>query len=293
MPGTERFLTVHRFGTQGARPKAYLQAALHADEWPGLMALQHLIPLLIAADEKGEITGEIVVLPFANPIGLTQRVGGAVPGRFAFDGTGNFNRNWPDLTEAAATQMDGPLTGDMSADVAMVRRALVAAVDELDRRTDTDEWRAILMGLAVDADVVLDIHCDQESLPHIYCHESHESEGRTLAAACNVPVLMLEQEAGGFSFDDALASVWRRLAARLDGGSALPMANFACTLEFRGKDDVSDEFGTQDAAGIMHYLAAAGLVSGVEPAKASDGPTPYKLEEVLSLIHISEPTRPY
>ncbi|MEZ5600227.1 MAG: hypothetical protein R3F36_04160 [Candidatus Competibacteraceae bacterium] len=34
-PGTRRALRVHRYGTPGARPKAYFQAALHADEIPG------------------------------------------------------------------------------------------------------------------------------------------------------------------------------------------------------------------------------------------------------------------
>ena len=29
-PGTERSLLVHRFGRAGARPKVYIQAALHA-----------------------------------------------------------------------------------------------------------------------------------------------------------------------------------------------------------------------------------------------------------------------
>ena len=280
MPGTDRFLTVHRFGNPGARPKAYLQAALHADEWPGLMALHHLIPMLMEADAAGHITGEVIILPYANPIGLTQRIGGAVPGRWAFDGTGNFNRNWPDLSDIVAAQLDGPLSGDAESDVAHVRSALRDAAAQLNQQSDTDHWRATLMGLAVDADIVLDIHCDQESLPHIYCHESHETEGRTLAAAIDVPVVMLEKEAGGYSFDDALAGVWRRLSEKLENAGSLPMANFACTLELRGKDDVSDAFGAKDAAGIVRFLSAAGVVTGVEPARAADGPEPYMLEEV-------------
>ena len=37
--GTARTLTVRRYGKPGAGPKAYLQAALHADELPGVIAL--------------------------------------------------------------------------------------------------------------------------------------------------------------------------------------------------------------------------------------------------------------
>ena len=45
-PGTQRSPVVHRYGDASARSRAYLQAALHADEWPGLLALQKLIGLL-------------------------------------------------------------------------------------------------------------------------------------------------------------------------------------------------------------------------------------------------------
>ena len=41
--GTERHLTVHAYGDPDARPKAYLQAGLHADELPGSLVLHHLM----------------------------------------------------------------------------------------------------------------------------------------------------------------------------------------------------------------------------------------------------------
>ena len=37
--GTERTLTAWRYGRAGARPKAYLQAAIHADEIPGMLVI--------------------------------------------------------------------------------------------------------------------------------------------------------------------------------------------------------------------------------------------------------------
>lgn len=278
-PGTERFLTVHRFGTPGARPKAYLQAALHADEWPGLMALHHLIPKLAAADAAGEVMGEIIVLPYANPIGLDQRLGSAAPGRYAFDGSGNFNRGWPDLSAAAATALRGPLTGDAARDVPAMRAALLGAVAGLSTRTDVMGWEAQLLALSIDADAVIDIHCDQESLAHLYCHASHADIARDMAAAIGIPVTMLEDEAGGFSFDDANAGVWRRMEGKVDKGETLPMPCFGCTLELRGKDDVSDELGRADAEGLMRFFAARGYLAPLTEA-LDNPPEPYRLEEV-------------
>jgi len=51
--GTSRAVTVHRYGQPGARPKAYVQAGLHADELPGMLAAHHLLRRLDALDAAG------------------------------------------------------------------------------------------------------------------------------------------------------------------------------------------------------------------------------------------------
>src|SRR5690606_40566427 len=92
-PGTSRHLVVHRFGPPNRGKKVYLQSGLHADEWPGMLVLQHLMVRLEAAERAGKLKGEILCVPFANPIGLAQHVAGYLTGRFDLNGTGNFNRN--------------------------------------------------------------------------------------------------------------------------------------------------------------------------------------------------------
>ena len=95
--GPRQRFALFRWGKAGARPKAYLQASIHANELPGAMAIHHLAPMLDAAERKGQIKGEIVVLPHCNPIGLSQLVGNTHSGRYEHLGRENFNRNYPDL----------------------------------------------------------------------------------------------------------------------------------------------------------------------------------------------------
>ena len=45
--------------------KVYLQAGLHADEMPGVLVLQHLMALLDEAEKRGQILGEVLVVPAA------------------------------------------------------------------------------------------------------------------------------------------------------------------------------------------------------------------------------------
>ena len=82
-PGVRRRIEVRRFGTPGARPKAYLQAALHADEIPPLLVAHHLTEMLAASERAGQVRGEVVLVPMANPVGLDQWVQGDLLGRTA------------------------------------------------------------------------------------------------------------------------------------------------------------------------------------------------------------------
>ncbi len=268
-PGSSRWLTVFRYGQSGTGPKAYLHAGLHADEWPGLMALHHLIPMLDAAAAEDCITGEIVVVPFANPIGLAQRIGGHVTGRFSLDGSGNFNRNWADLAAGAAARLDGRLSGDSQSDLPAMRQALREAAAELPRRTEVQRWRAEIAALSCDADYVLDLHCDGNALVHIYTNERHADIGGQLALDMDAAVLLLEENAGGGAFDESAAAPWWSLDRPLDIATGLPAACFSCTVELRGRQDVSDEFGRRDAAGLFSFLCRRGLVAG-EPQAQRD-----------------------
>ena len=124
-PGSSSRLTIHRYGARGGRPKAYLHASLHADEIPAMLVQHHLLQMLEEAESKGQISGEIVALPYANPIGLGQIINGNHLGRYALAGGGNFNRNWPDLLDAVAARVDGKLGADGQANVALIRGAMV------------------------------------------------------------------------------------------------------------------------------------------------------------------------
>jgi len=46
------------------------------------------------------LTGEVILVPVANPIGLAQRLDHKPMGRFELDSSENFNRHYPDLAKA-------------------------------------------------------------------------------------------------------------------------------------------------------------------------------------------------
>ncbi|EPJ53707.1 MAG: hypothetical protein OFPI_09620 [Osedax symbiont Rs2] len=251
-PGVRRFLKVHRFKSKKPGPKVYLHAGLHADEWPGLLTLQHLITRLISLDEQELLAGEIVIVPFANPIGMDQRLNGSVIGRYSFSGEGNFNRNWPDLTPAA----QACLLKNPKASVEDVRQALREAVAELPTHTPLCHLRAILLSLSIDADIILDLHCDSQALLHIYGHHLQSEQSELLAKHLACPIVLLEDEVGASPFDASHVTPWLALAKY-----SIPLSCFSVTIELRGFADVNDHLAAQDAEGILSFLASNAITT--------------------------------
>lgn len=261
-PGTRRVLTVLRFGEPGARPKAYLQAGLHADEFPGMLALRHLAEMLEAHAAAGEILGEIIVLPLANPIGFAQQVGGFLHGRHDLASLGNFNRDYPDLAAEIADGLGERLTPDAATNVATIRAAMGAALAERAPRTETAVLRHHLLRLAYDADIVLDVHADNEAMPHLYVGTPLWPDARDLAGDIEARAVLLAEISGGHPFDEACSGPWWSLAARFPA-APIPPACFAATLELGSNDDVDEREARRTAEALLRFLARRGLVSGV------------------------------
>ncbi|MBV8651628.1 MAG: succinylglutamate desuccinylase/aspartoacylase family protein [Alphaproteobacteria bacterium] len=260
--GTERVLTAWRYGAAGARPKAYLQAAIHADEIPGMMVMHHLIPRLDALARAGSIKGEIVIVPVANPIGLAQNINGVHLGRFELSGAGNFNRKYPDLATPVGERVAGRLTGDAAGNVATIRTAMQEVLAEARPRNETDWLRVALLRLSVDADIVLDLHCDSEALMHLYTSDQSWPDAADLSAELGSRATLLAETSGGNPFDEACSTPWIALARRFGPGHPIPPACLAATVELRGDVDVSDALAEQDAAALIRFLQRRDILAG-------------------------------
>jgi predicted deacylase len=256
-PGNERRLVVHRWGRPGTGPKAYLQASLHADELPGQLVLHHLIPML----DEAEATGEIVIVPYANPIGYGQMAYGHHHGRHDFETLGNFNRNYPVLTDKVAARLEGRLGDDAGENVRLIRAALLAEIDALAPRTEIDHLRATLYRLSADADIVLDLHCDDRALLYLHTGTDLWPAAADLSAQLGCHAALLADVSGGEPFDETLGGIFWRLRARFPG-KPIPSACLSSTLELRGQGDVDDVIAARDAANIFRFLQRRRVVAG-------------------------------
>lgn len=236
-PGVEWRLPVFRFkGASAAAPRTYIQAALHANELPGTALLHFLLEKLRQADEDGAILGDITIVPQANPIGAAQAHFGELQGRFDLGSRTNFNRDFPLISLG---ERDGLL-------------------DEPDRYSAIDRLKRHLLDMALGAELVLDLHCDDEGLQYAYIDEAFWPEAADLAAALDMEAVFLS-DGQSSAFEEAVAHAWKH-ESEGERRTALP-GRLSVTVELRGTRDVYPDIALKDAEGMFRFLAGRGVVA--------------------------------
>lgn len=254
-------LSILRFGSPGARPKAYLQAGLHADEFPGMLALHYLSTMLTEAAARGRIVGEIVILPQANPIGLAQQDSGFLLGRHDVESGDNFNRHYLDFTLAMGERLSDKLTPDSQLNRAIIRAEMATLLAEQQPTTALAALRHTLLSLAYDADFVFDLHADNQALPHMYVGTPLWPDAQDIAAELGVRAVLLAEKSGGNPFDEACSAPWWELAQRYPD-YPIPLACLATTLELGCNDDVDVRLAQDQAAALYRILERRGVIEG-------------------------------
>lgn len=277
-PGHQRFLTVHEFGA--GDHKAYLQAGLHADEWPGLLTLQHVSRRLIELERQGRICQHILLVPYANPVGMNQRLFGKFPGRFDAVTGQNFNRGMALSAEDLIERVHDDLGDDATLNSRRVRRELRQLVAEREVTYEIEALHKALLGLSIDATVMLDLHCDDNALPHVF-YGTHQRElGRALGDCLGYPIRLEEDVRGTVAFDGTHTQPWVKLMETTHRPFERPC--FAATLELRGQKDVSEALAARDAEGILAFLAQQGFVEagGARPQPQQGATTAIDVAQV-------------
>ncbi|TIP02019.1 MAG: succinylglutamate desuccinylase/aspartoacylase family protein [Mesorhizobium sp.] len=246
--GVSYTFPVYRFaGIPAGAPSAYLQAALHAGEQPGTVAIHALMPKLRAAEAQGRIRGNITIVPAANPIGRAQYLFGDHQGRYHLGTCVNFNREFPKL-ETPDPALLPPDDG-------------IATVDR--------QLKVRLLKLSLGHDIVLDLHCDDEGVPYFCVPAKLWPAMSDCAAAFGAEAVIICEAPSNGEFDEA--SIHPYLAST---PSAEQLARrVITTVELRGILDVHYGYAEKDAAGLYRLLVARGVIEDrtVEPSGAFEG----------------------
>jgi predicted deacylase len=234
--GIEWRLPVLRFkGSDPKAPKIYIQAALHANELPGTVLVHFLCEGLRQAESAGQIRSDIIVVPHANPIGAAQSHFGELQGRFDLGSRTNFNREFPLISVSDRNGL----------------------VENLDRFAAVEKLKRQLLHMALGCDLVIDLHCDDESLQYAYIDDAFWPQASDLASAMDMEAVLLS-DGESSAFEEAVAFAWKHEKAG-EKASQLP-GKLSVTVELRGRRDVYSDLAKKDAEGLFRFLANRGAI---------------------------------
>jgi len=263
--GTQREIISFHFAGDHER-QVYIQAALHGDELPGMAVAWFLKQRLQALESAGQLKAAFTLVPVANPLALGQHWHGTHLGRYHTLSGQDFNRRFPSLGATLATTLADSLTQSESQNRSLIREAIDRHYRDTVPKTELDAQRYTLMRMASQADLMIDLHCDWEAVPHLYTTPHAWPEIEPLARWLGSEVQLLAQISGGEPFDEACCEPWLTLAERFGEAYPMPRGLLPVTLELRGVRDVSPEQAEKDADAIISALQEGGYIAYSEPA---------------------------
>lgn len=262
-PGTSYQLTALHFGPVTGK-KVYIQASLHGDELPGSLVAYYLHQELLKLEQEDRLDARIVLVPFCNPIGLGQMLNYQHIGRFHLATGQNFNRlhsrfnlfqRLLDFIETEGIAWSSSATVNTQ----LVRRYLHRVIEQMSVHSETDSLHKTLLQWSCDADIVLDLHCDNHAVMHMYGTPEAWPQLEPLARFLGSRCQLLSEDSGSHSFDEVVSTVWARLRQQYPE-VALDLACIGTTVEFRGEYALSHDLAAGDAKAIVQYLNHQGYL---------------------------------
>lgn len=271
--GQEIGIPVYRiFDTTKPKPyQVYIQSAVHAAEMQGSAVIFKLIKQL----QQLVLNAEFVLVPNCNPFGRTQRAGEYLQGRFDATTGNNWNRFYHYDKQDTAEFVDS-----LSADLAGLSETQITRLFKqhlkckLANKIDRD-WgvntaqflNSTLQALAVEADLVLDLHTGPSSTRHIYAPEFLAEQAKLF----NIENIISIPVAFAGALDEASFAPWLDLAELLASkGVDYQYRVKAYTVELGSQENICLTQARQDSLGILNYLQQQQLIDGFGAVAQTD-----------------------
>ena len=254
------------------RPLAYIQANVHGGELQGNAAILALFDLL----EREPPRGSLILVPRVNPVAANQQVGDYVSGVYDLASGINFNRGYLNLTgpsrgsSACYVDVDSFAAVHRDATLAEIRddfrEALKAALAAV--RDSVDPWgmdarlefALAIQEVAIEADLVLDLHTGDRAPRYLYAPEGATAATRALG----FPFVLEVPARFGGALDEASFVPWNDLSdafRRLDR-TDVPRFVDGFTVELGSMNAFSMAQGVEDAKRIASALRYYGVLDG-------------------------------
>lgn len=274
--GTQLTIPIYQFsGTNKNAPSVYIQSGIHGAEIQGYAVIISLIQHFLKSPPYGNVT----LVPQANPYGVNYKIGDYTYGRFDPATGDNWNRNYLKLTCPTAADQTFP---EQIIIKKFVQQYINYPITELYKNFKFALENVIktklhqpenyshmlnlqLQSIACTNDIVLDLHCDTNSLPHIYS----PSYASLASLKFQIPYIIKIPHIFNGALDEATFCPWWELYNELRKSKKNLVADKpdfeSYTIELGNQEYINLEEGAKFAQNIIFYLASKGICKFINP----------------------------
>ncbi|MFQ3248293.1 MAG: putative deacylase [Glaciecola sp.] len=250
---------IYKISDKRPGPTVYIQSSIHGAEVQGNVVIYHLLQAL----KKTQINGEIILVPNCNPVGTNIKAGEYTMGRFdPVNGT-NWNRGYfydeQQVRDFASSVDQATSSDDIKSEFrGLLRSSIEAKLSQPWGLGLAQQLNLKLQKLAVNADIVLDLHNGPVSTRHVYIPEY----AKQAAHQFSIPHCIFIPNVFAGALDEACFCTWWSLQDRLKErfGRDFDFGVEAFTLEMGSQEVIDFAEGEKDALGILGYLASKGVL---------------------------------
>ncbi|MDJ0509206.1 MAG: succinylglutamate desuccinylase/aspartoacylase family protein [Crocosphaera sp.] len=267
--GDEFSLQLYQFVGQKRVKKVYIQSNLHGSEIVGNAVISQLIDSLSNL-KKGQLDGEILLLPVCNPLGTNQRNHFFSSGRYnSYDGK-DWNRIFWDY-EKFCRDLDRFIEDNLKFDSLTIQEnflqkqkaAFQQQLEKINCPSSAplfEQYRYQLQSLSMDANYVIDIHSSSNKcIDYLFCFPGEQQKS---AKYFNINYGVLMDTYDGDAFDEAFMKPWLALEKRFETmGRKIKVDRESWTLELGSGMEMQPQSVAIGVAGIKNYLVNKGVLN--------------------------------
>jgi hypothetical protein len=255
--GAQLSIPVFHFpGNDKQAPSVYIQSTIHGSEVQGYLVALQLIEHFAKHPPKGDVT----IVPLSNPYGLNCKLGEYTLGRFDPVTGDNWNRNYIDFSHLVKNFLEEQRGKEFNELIPLFRQTIKEQLEQkLYNHTSYHKKLALqLQSLAVSADIVLDLHCDTISVPHLYSTSYALDSARNL----NIPFIIEIPNDFAGALDEATFCPWVALTEQYNttNSTQLKPPVEAFTVELGNQEHINADTARNQTAGILNYLSIKGAI---------------------------------
>lgn len=255
--GAKLELQIFKFkGHDDNAPSTYIQSTIHGSEVQGY----YVSLILIEYFAENQPTGNVTIVPIANPYGVDCKVGDYTLGKFDLNTGNNWNRKYFDYSILINKFLNKNLNKNLSDIAPLFKKEITQAIENAlsQPQEKTAKLALNLQYMASQANIVLDLHCDTISVEHIYS-PSYAIES---AKKFGIPFIVEIKDKFFGAMDEAIFYPWVQL---INAYSSTYINNVfnpdieAFTLELGSQEIINKNQAKKQASQILSYLGSKGI----------------------------------